>query len=118
MPDQWPRALLRAALREAGYDAIGTRALDLMNKRIAPEPGRGAVRLVVLEQGAVTDASGPNLETLRRAEIPILLIAPSLRRERPGPWTRVLRRPISVGDLVREIGRVLPLPPEARRPLD
>jgi hypothetical protein len=118
MPDQWPRALLRAALREEGDDALGTRALDLMNKRMAPEPGRGAVRLVVLAQEAVTGASDPELEALRAADIPIVLIAPSLRGELPGPWARVLRRPVSVGDVMREIERLLPLPPETRRPLD
>jgi hypothetical protein len=118
MPDQWPRALLRAALREAGYDASGTRVLGMVRSRIAPEAGRGPVRLVVLDQDALTDADPSELEAVCSAGIPIVLLAPAVIRVHGGPWTQVIRRPFSIGDLVQAIERLLPLPPEARRPVD
>jgi hypothetical protein len=118
MPDQWPRALLRAALREVGYDASGTRVLSMVRTRISPEAGRGPLRLVVLDQDALTDADAPELDALRSARIPIVLLAPAVRRLHDGPWTQVMRRPFSIGDLVQATERLLPLAPEARRPVD
>jgi hypothetical protein len=118
MPDQWPRALLRAALREVGYDASGTRVLSMARTRLGPEAGRGPLRLVVLDQGALTDADAPDLEALRSAGIPIVLLAPAVRRLHDGHWTQVMRRPFSIGDLVQAIERLLPLAPEAQRPVD
>ena len=118
MPDQWPRALLRAALREVGYDASGTRVLSMVRSRIAPEGGRGPVRLVMLDQEALTDADAPDLEALSTAGIPIVLLAPAVRRLHGGPWARVIRRPFSIGDLVQAIEGLLPLAPGARRPVD
>jgi hypothetical protein len=118
MPDQWPRALLRAALREVGYDATGTRVLSMLRRQIVAEAGRGPVRLVVLDQEALTAADAPELEALRSAGIPIVLLAPTVRRVPEGPWMEVIRRPFSIGDLVSAIERLLPLPPEARRPID
>jgi hypothetical protein len=118
MPDQWPRALLRAALREVGYDAAGTRVAGMLGRRIADEPGRGPVRLVVLDQDALTDADEPDLEALRSAGILIVLLASSVLPVREGPWTQVIRRPFSIGDLVQAIERLVPLEAEARRPVD
>jgi hypothetical protein len=118
MPAQWPRALLRAALREAGYDASGTRSLKMAVPQGAPEAGRGPVRLVVLDQDALSDADGRPLEELRTSGTPVVLLAPVLRRVREGPWTRVIRRPVSIGDLVQAIETLIPLASEARRPVD
>ena len=118
IPDQWPRALLRAALREVGYDAGGTRVLSMVRGRIAPEAGRGPVRLVVLDQEALTDADASDLEALGTAGIPIVLLAPAVRTLHGGPWSRVIRRPFSIGDLVQAIEGLLPLAPGTRRPVD
>jgi hypothetical protein len=119
MPAQWPRALLRAALREVGYDASGTRALRLALHQAAGEAGRGPVRLVVLDQDALTDADEQQLKELRRiTNAPIVLLAPATRSTRAGPWTRVVRRPVSIGGLVQVIETLVPLAPEARRPID
>jgi hypothetical protein len=118
MSDQWPRALLRAALREVGYDASGTRVLSMVRSRITPEAGRGPVRLVVLDQDALTDTDAPELEALSSARIPIVLLAPAVRRLQGGPWARVIRRPFSIGDLVQAIEGLVPLTPGARRPVD
>ena len=118
MPDQWPRALLRAALREVGYDATGTRVPGMLRRQMADEAGRGPVRLVMLDQDALTDADQPDLEALRSAGIPVVLLASSVLQVREGPWAQVLRRPFSIGDLVQAIERLVPLEPEARRPVD
>jgi DNA-binding response OmpR family regulator len=120
MPAQWPRALLRAALREVGYDASGTRALKAAIYQAASDPTRGPVRLVVIDQDALTEEDGHHLEDLRgrTSAAPIVLLAPVTRRVREGPWTRVIHRPTSIAALVQAIETLIPLPPEARQPID
>jgi hypothetical protein len=120
IPAQWPRALLRAALREVGYDASGTRALKAAAYQAAPDSARGPVRLVVLDQEALAEDEGSDLEALRSRTFaaPIVLLAPATRRVREGPWTRVIRRPTSIAALVQEIESLIPLAPDARRPID
>jgi hypothetical protein len=120
MAAQWPRALLRAALRDVGYDASGTPALKDALLQTAPDSVLGPVRLVVLDQEALAEAEGGDLETLRSGAFaaPIVLVAPATRRVRQGPWARVIRRPTSIGALVQEIESLIPLAPEARRPID
>jgi DNA-binding response OmpR family regulator len=120
MPEQWPRALLRAALRDVGYDASGTRALKAAFHQAAPDSARGPVGLVVLDQDALAEDEGSDLEALRSrtSAAPLLLLAPASRRVREGPWTRVIRRPTSIADLVQEIESLIPLPPGTRRPID
>jgi hypothetical protein len=120
MPEQWPRALLRAALREAGYDAIGTPTLVAALYQAAPDPNRGPVRLVVVEQEALPDDEWQRIEGLRaRApEAALLLLAPRTRPVHEGPWAEIVQRPTSIADLVAVIERLLPLPPGLRRPLE
>jgi DNA-binding response OmpR family regulator len=120
MPMQWPRALLRAALREVGYDAIGTRTLEGAVHHAAAHPSRGPVRLVLLDQDAMTDDEQPSLEKLR-AQTPaasLVLLAPATRDRREGPWTRVITRPISIAVLVQEVEALVPLMPGLRKPID
>jgi hypothetical protein len=61
---------MRAALREAGYDAIGTRSLDGALAYAAETPGRGPVRAIVVDGSAIDNASagvsGELLTELRR----------------------------------------------------
>jgi len=121
MPDQWPRALLRAALREAGYDAVGTRELAGAARFRPVEPDRGPVRLVVLDQAALPADRGPALlATLvqRHGAPPVILLARPTQAGARGSWARVLRRPTSIGDMVRAVEELLPLPESERRPLD
>jgi hypothetical protein len=120
MPAQWPRALLRAALREVGYDASGTRALKAALPQTAPDSARGPVRLVVLDQDALAEEDRRHLDELRTrtSDAPIVLLAPITRRVREGPWARVIRRPTSIAALVQAIETLIPLAPQARRPID
>jgi hypothetical protein len=119
MPAQWPRALLRAALRELGYDAIGTRSVNGARALLPSGEGRGPVRLILIDQDALTEDAQRDLEKLRRAsDAPLVLVAPATRRVSEGGWAGVLRRPLTVGELAQAIERLVPLAPEARRPID
>ena len=119
MPEQWPRALLRAALREVGYDAIGTRTVRGARTLLASGEERGPVGLILLDQDALTDDAQADLDELRRAsDAPLVLLAPATRRVSKGGWTGVLRRPLTVGELAQAIERLVPLAPEAQRPID
>jgi len=120
MPAQWPRALARAALREVGYDASGAPVLKAAVHQAARDSARGPVRLVVLDQEALAEDEGSDLEALRSRTFaaPIVLLAPATRRVREGPWTRVIRRPTSIAALVQEIESLIPLEPAARQPID
>lgn len=120
MPEQWPRALLRAALREVGYDAVGTRTLGSAFRVNPDEPDRGPVRLVILDQSVLADEADDQLaQLLARHGLPatILLARPTLALP-DGSWQRVLRRPVSVGEIVAEAQASLPLSPGHRHPLD
>jgi DNA-binding response OmpR family regulator len=122
MPEQWPRALLRSALREAGYDAVGTRNLSSAQRIPVTMPGRGPVRLVVLDQGAMDGAGQELLSRLLAAHghPATLLVARSTSASPTGAaqWRHVLHRPVSVADIAGTVQSLLPLPAEQRRPID
>lgn len=119
MPAQWPRALLRAALRELGYDAVGTRTLSGARSLLPSREGRGPVRLILVDQDALTGDADGDLEQLHRwTNAPLVLLAPATRRVSEGVWAGVLRRPLTIGELAQSIERLVPLAPEARRPID
>lgn len=120
MPEQWPRALLRSALREEGYDAVGTRNLVSAQRIPTAIPGRGPVRLVVLDQSVIDGADEQLLTRLLAAHDnpAVLLVARSTSTGPSGPWHRVLHRPVSVADIAGAVAGLLPLPAEQRRPLD
>jgi len=119
MPDQWPRALMRAALREVGYDAVGTRSLGGALYRSAPVPGRGAIGAVVIDQDAIGENAGVIASFRQHAPgAALVLLAPVTRLVQEGPWARVIRRPVRVEEVVRVIEELVPLPAEIRRPVD
>jgi DNA-binding NtrC family response regulator len=120
MPDQWPRALLRADLRQAGYDAVGTRNLSSAQRIRADEPDRGPVRLVVVDQSALGESGDDQLARLvtsHNAPATMLLARPTVPAP-GGKWRSILRRPVSVGQIVAAAQELLPLPAEDRHPLD
>jgi hypothetical protein len=121
MPDQWRRALLRAALRDVGYDAVGTLTLETALRMRSDQPDRGPVRLVIVDQPAFGDAGdAEQLVRLldRYAQPATLLLARATVGAPTGPWQRVLRRPVSVADIVTATEELLPLPAAGRHPLD
>lgn len=119
MTDQWPRALLRAELLEAGYDAVGARTFDEALALVFAGPERGPVRLVVAEQAAVEGmaAGGSELAGLG-AEVIRVLLAKTGGALPPGPWNRVLRRPASIGDIVAAVRASVPLAVKGASPIE
>lgn len=121
MPAQWPRALIRAELREAGYDAVGAR--DLLEALGTPD-APGPFRLILLDQSALSDGDPAVLRELldrlvsRHDGTRVLLLAGTTHEAPEGPWLQVLRRPMSISDIVAAIGRAVPLPRGERHPLD
>ena len=117
MRDQWRRAVLRASLREVGYDAVGTRdGVEALH--VAPEvPDRGPIGLIIADQNSVTEKVMVALHE-RYPEVPIVLLARATLEPLRGEWRRVLRRPFSVADVVSAAAELLPLASSLRRPLD
>jgi len=119
MPDQWRRAVLRGALREVGYDAIGSIDVATARRHHRPEPGRGTMALMVVDQDAVAGHQKDLRHLLNSLDAPpALLLAHATRTPPPGAWTRVMQRPMSIGDVVAAVQSLVPLPENARRPLD
>jgi DNA-binding response OmpR family regulator len=103
--EQWPRALLRAELIERGYDAAGFVTID---DALAAPPDR-------LPDAIVLDSRGQELTPDRLAKlfdlrVPIILIggAADLRQDivRHFPWTAILQRPVSLGEIADRIAGV------------
>lgn len=111
IPSQWPRALLRAALREAGYDALGTGGLSAARRFPTVEPDGDAVRLVLVDQEALAGSQSDQVEQLlsRHPEAVAVLLAPATRRPSEGPWHRIIRRPASVADVLAVVQSLVPL---------
>lgn len=107
--EQWPRALLRAQLREAGYDAIGAGTLSRALRHPPGDAERGPVRLVVVDSGPAA-AEPEALERARRhyPAVPFVLIHRA-GPVPPGPWAATLQRPVSIGDIVATVRRLIPL---------
>jgi hypothetical protein len=120
MAEQWPRALLRSALREIGYDAVGTRTLSSALRIPVTMPGRGPVQLIAVDQGALDAEAGEHLERLvaSHGRPATMLLARSTSATPAGSWHRVLQRPVSVADITRTVQELLPLPAEQRRAIE
>ncbi len=120
MPEQWPRALLRSALRETGYDAVGTRTLSSALRVPVTMPERGPVRLLVVDQAALDGDAGDRLERLIASHgHPLtMLLARSTSAAPAGTWNTVLRRPVSVADISSAVQDLLPLSVGRRGPID
>jgi hypothetical protein len=120
MPDQWRRALVRAALREVGYDAVGAPTLDAALHLAPADAERGAVRLVIIDQPAIGDGDENRLaRLLERHDAPAtLLLARATVAPPAGAWTRVMARPVTIADVVAAVAELVPLPESERHPLD
>jgi hypothetical protein len=120
MPTQWPRALLRAELREAGYDALGARDLDEALTYPRDEAGRGPVRVLIVDQALIPSSSDPRLLALLQThpEAQTVLLAGAFQPPLPGPWRQVLRHPTTIADISRTAQQLLPHPPAMPSSLD
>lgn len=119
MAAQWPRALLRAALRQEGYDALGARDLDEALSYPEVEENRGPVRLLILDQEVLEGNNELLAELLVRHHNPDTLILESALHPSPeGAWPRVLRHPVSIADITKTAQELLPLAYGAVHPID
>lgn len=127
MPEQWPRALLRAALREAGYDAVGAISLAEALRYGPVSDERGPVQAVLLDQAALDDEESATLleALLRHHGYPAAVLLARAMPAQPLPgttaparWKQVIRRPASIAELVATVQGLLPLPPGSSRPVD
>ena len=118
LPDHWPRSLLRAELIERGYDAVGAPDLRTAFRFSSLGEPRGPVRLVVLDEAALDGDEHRVLDLVlsEHGRPPVLLLARPLREPPVAPWTRVVRRPFALGDLVAIVEEMVPLPPRRRPP--
>ena len=117
MRDQWHRALLRAALREAGYDAIGVRdGAEALLVR-SDVSNRGPVRLLVEDHDSVTAKAAAALRERFRGA-PAMLLARATVPPLEGNWDRVLRRPFSIEDVISAVHELGLLPIDQRRSID
>lgn len=120
MSDDWRRALIRAALREVGYDAIGTHG-SREAWLVPQEAGdRGPMRLIIVDQGQLSAVEIESLSALRQrfGDPDILLLARATVAPPDGPWRRVLRRPVSVAEIVSAAAELVPLPLDLRHAID
>jgi hypothetical protein len=84
------------------------------------------VRLVMIDQAALTGADAGELAALsRRHDHPQLFLLAKGGPAAPLPpagqditWQRIVRRPASIAELVDAVRAALPLPPESVKPLD
>src|SRR5882672_8926881 len=106
--EQWPRALLRAQLDEAGYDAIGAGTLSQALRHPPDDAERGPVRLVVVDSGAGAEPEALEQARRRYPGVPFVLVHRA-GAVPPGPWAAILRRPVTIGDIVATVGRLVPL---------
>ena len=106
--DQWPRALLRAELRNAGYDAIGATTLARALRHPPTDAERGPVRLIIVDDQAVT-ADPTSLERARRQYPGVLFVLVHRPRAAPaGPWAATLPRPVAIGEIVAAVRQLAP----------
>lgn len=110
LPEHWPRALLRAELVERGYDAVGVPDLATAVRSLPVEGDRRTIRLIVVDQAAVTGGDRWLLDLLvsRHGGPPVLLLAHALGEPPPGPWRRVVRRPALVGEIAAAVEEIVP----------
>jgi hypothetical protein len=113
LQDHWPRAMLCAALQEHGYDAVGVPTLGEAISTPITDSSRGPVSLVILDQNTVPESETALLRQLlaQHPDARWLLLASALKPPLPGPWQRVLRHPIAIGEIVRTAEALLPLQP-------
>ena len=112
MPEQWPRSLLRAELRERGYDALGAPGLPAALAYPVSVAERGPVRLVLLDQAALGPSDESRVSRLfeRHGQPASVLLTRAGQIPVAGTWTSVLTRPVSIATLADAVASLLPLP--------
>jgi hypothetical protein len=108
--DHWPRAYLRAELIERGYEAVGFVTVGDALAALALRPARQPLLAAIDLHGQSLDHQ--QLAPLLRVGFPIVAFGGVAEWEtdsvRSLPWAATLRRPLTIGAIADEIGRLLP----------
>ena len=101
--EHWPRALLRAELIERGFDAVG---YETVYDAIESLPLRRPDAIVVDLRGQAM----PQVEKLAKVGVPVVVIGglAELNDLPSVAWASVLRRPVSIGEIVETVSASLP----------
>jgi hypothetical protein len=107
--EHWPRAYLGAELIERGYDVTGFPELDqaLAELRREYRPRPSAIVLELRDQKIMPRA----LELLACTKVPIVGIAGMIEFNNPlireFKWAKLLRRPVSIGEVADAVEECL-----------
>lgn len=95
----WPRVLLEAELADRGFDVAARPDVRAAVLRPPAGPGPGSLAAVLADETAAPEGDRALLDLLldRHGRPPVVLLASGTAAPPVGPWTRVLRRPASVG---------------------
>ncbi|GBD32665.1 MAG: hypothetical protein KatS3mg081_2620 [Gemmatimonadales bacterium] len=108
-PRRWTRALLIAEFSEAGYDAVGASRVLTALRYSADDPERGPIRAILLEDHAL-DPEGRALLGELYGKHPAALkivVTGAVATPPGGPWDEIIRRPVSIGEIVTRVGALL-----------
>ena len=111
MRARWPRALLRAQLRERGYQAFAAPSLSAALPYVSRRHG-GAPHLILAdEQLLVGEEARAALAQLGNGVRPaVVLIARSGEALPEGEWSAVVERPVEPTRILRTVASLLPPP--------
>lgn len=109
-PRRWTRALLIAQLAEVGYDAVGASSVLAALRYPSDDPERGPIGAILLEDRALDPEGRALLQELRdkHPAAQCILVTRASGIPPAGPWDLVIRRPVSVGEIVARLSARLP----------
>jgi hypothetical protein len=110
MAAQWPRALLRAELIEAGYDVSGAADLHEVLAHRADDRGPGSLGLIVLDHDVLGDDRLLSQLLQGHPQVTTLVLESASRPPVPVPGAHLLRHPVSIGEIVDTIQELVPVP--------
>jgi hypothetical protein len=118
MPEHWPRALLRAELIERGFDVVGAPDLSAALLARPVEKGRGPVRFILIDQGALVEPHSRLLDLLlsRHRNPRLVLLANSQLETPPGAWDQIVHKPALIGQIASAVEQAVSAAEEQQRP--
>jgi CheY-like chemotaxis protein len=110
MQRHWPRALILAALNEAGYDATGVSRMEEALAWPGLAPGQGPIRLIILDHEVLHDPESVQKLLQRHPESQALILESAVRPSIDGSYPNTLRYPVSIAEILQAVQQLLPAP--------
>ena len=106
----WPRTLLRGELLESGLDVVGFATVeDALVALVSAAATRPDLIIIELKGLGVGDAE--ILDRLAQTGLPVMLLGGVVELNsdtvRSGEWVAILKRPFTLGQVVRVVRRLL-----------